>query len=1309
MPITTGLGEIFQYVLQVKPGYENQYSLSDLRTIQDWVIKKQMTGMKGIVEVSSFGGFLKQYEVSVDPEKLASMNVTVDELLTVLGENNANTGASYMEKGPNALYIRSVGMVASLDEIGNIYIKNLNDIPIYVKDVATEIKFGSAKRFGAMTMNGKGEVVGGITLMLKGADSYATVAKVRERIEKIKKTLPEGIDIVPFIDRASLIDKTINTVSKNLLEGGLIVIFVLVLLLGNFRAGIIVASVIPLSMLFAFGMMHLTGVSANLMSLGALDFGLVVDGAVVIVEGLLHALNHSKFRTKLSQQEMDNSIVDTSGKLMRTAVFGQVIILIVYIPILALVGIEGKMFKPMALTVSFAILGALILSLTYVPMISSIFLSRKIEHKKTFSDRIMNFLDSLFVPTLKWVIRLKYYVIGLSLILFIGSILIFIRLGSVFIPTLEEGDLAMQMSMVPGTSLQQVVKTTTIVEAQLIQHFPEVINVVSKIGTAEVPTDPMGMEDTDIMIILKNKDEWVSAKTREELVDSMKKMLESLPGVSFEFSQPIQLRFNELMTGTKADIAIKIFGDDMNQLFDQANKAASIISGIKGAADIKVEQVEGLPQLIIKPNRQKLALHGISVMDVNRSIRSGFAGEPVSVVYEGEKKFDMVLRFAQKSREDVQVFDRIYLRGHSGQLVPLSALCDITQSKGPMLISRENAQRRIVIGINVRNRDIQSLVNEIQQSLDQKLDLPEGYFVTYGGEFENLQHAKKRLAIAVPIGLLLIFILLFFAFGSLKDAIMIYTAVPLAVIGGIVALFLRGMPFSISAGVGFIALFGVAVLNGIVLIGYFKQLELEGNTNVLKRIIYGTRTRLRPVLMTAAVASLGFIPMAISQSAGGEVQRPLATVVIGGLITSTLLTLILLPIIYLIFSGKKSKPVTAILTILLLISVFTSFAQSPKDTMRLTVNQLLDSAAMYSPQLKNAELDVRIAKSDISSAWNIPNTEFSLQRGQINSSLVDNYFNVSQSLGNIFHHALNTSYLKQRVELMKNFSLQKKQEVKWQIWGMAEELMIADERKKILQKELESMTEMSRITHQRYLASDIDLISKLSVEQQAVKIQHAMLEWEAGYQQILNLLQLYCGIKNPFMIEDQSAELSIESIIQAQENTTDIPMIKNYVLQQELSKKNVAVNASQFAPTFNGAYFNQQLEHISGFQGFFVGVGIPLISPSVYASVKTAKYEVAKSTNELEFQTNKTKNELKNLKLQLFNSKQKLLDYEQKLLDESNEVIKQIQQRYTFGDLDYTGYIIHYQQAISIQYEYLDEKLKFKQLLLAYLFISGKI
>jgi cobalt-zinc-cadmium resistance protein CzcA len=908
-PVTTGLGEIYQYVLHPKKGYEKKYTAMDLRTIQDWIVRKQLLGTVGVADVSSFGGYLKQYEVAVNPDRLRSMNVSLAEIFTALEKNNQNTGGAYIEKQPNAYFIRGIGLVNSLEDIEKIVVRtNASGIPLLIRDVA-KAKYGNAIRYGAMTRNDEGEVVGGIVLMLKGANSDEVIKNVKMRIAQVEKNLPEGVVIEPFLDRTKLVNNAIGTVSTNLIEGGLIVVFVLVLLLGNLRAGLVVASVIPLAMLFAVSMMNLFGVSGNLMSLGAIDFGLIVDGAIIIVESVLHriSINNETASRILSHSDMDNRVYESTKRMMSTASFGQIIILIVYLPILALVGVEGKMFKPMAQTVSFAILGALILSLTYVPMMSALFLSKNTLHKINISDRIIEFLQRAYKPLIEFSLKRKSFIIISSLILFALTLFVFVRMGGEFMPTLEEGDFAVETRLVQGTSLSQTIEIMQKAAGIIKKNFPEVKEVIGKIGSSEIPTDPMPIESGDMMIILKDKSEWTSADNREELAEKMSEALEVIPGVEFGFQQPIQMRFNELMTGARQDVAIKIFGDDLNVLAENANKVSKVIQNIEGAQDIYVEKVSGLPQVQVKYDRDKIAQYGLTIYDVNHVLKTAFAGEVAGVVFEGEKRFDLVVRLDSGFRTKIEDVKDLYVPLPSGNQVPIEQVADVQFKEGPVQVSHEDAKRRIYVGFNVGGRDVESVVKEIQKKLEEKIKLPAGYYTSYGGTFQNLTEAKNRLAIAVPVALLLIFILLYFTFHSFKLTILIFTAIPLSAIGGVFSLSLRDMPFSISAGVGFIALFGVAVLNGIVLIAEFNRLKEEGEEDIYERVRKGTIIRLRPVIMTAAVASFGFLPMALSTSAGAEVQKPLATVVIGGLITATMLTLIVLPVLYILFSGKRKQ------------------------------------------------------------------------------------------------------------------------------------------------------------------------------------------------------------------------------------------------------------------------------------------------------------------------------------------------------------------------------------------------------------------
>lgn len=905
-PVTTGLGEIFQYTLHPKKGSEEKYSAMQLREMQDWIVARQLYGIPGVAEVTAFGGISKQYEVAVNPVRLKAMNVTIPEIFDALEKNNQNTGGAYIDKKPNAYFIRGVGIVSSITDIENILVKKQpNGIPVIIRDVA-KVQLGSPPRYGAMTYNGEKEVVGGIVLMLKGANSAEVVARVKDRMPTIQKSLPDDVVIEPFIDRTNLISRAINTVETNLIEGALIVIFVLIIFLGNIRAGLIVASAIPLSLLFALAMMNVFGVSANLMSLGAIDFGLIVDGAVIIVEATFHALFLSKQKRRLTQEEMDRTVHKSAAQMMNSAAFGQIIILIVYFPILSLQGIEGKMFKPMAQTVSFAIVGALILSLTYIPMMSALFLSKNISHKKTFADRMMSFFQKQYAPILQGAIKFKYAVVSIAAALLLVTFVLFRNMGGEFIPTLEEGDYAIEFVLPQGSSLTQT--TETVMQAErMLKKYPEVKMVVGKTGSADIATDPMPPEASDLMVILKNKKDWTTTKDFYALADSMRKTLSQIPGVIAEPSQPIQMRFNELMTGIRQDVAVKIFGENMDTLNAFAQKVANAIRPIKGITQPQVERVSGLPQIVVKYDRARLANYGLNIEDVNNIITTAFAGQAAGVVYENERKFDLVVRLDSAYRTSIEDVSELFIPTADGNQIPVSQVATVSYQVGPTQISRDEGRRRIVVSFNVSGRDVKTVVEEVQQALDKKVKLAPGYFYSYGGTFENLEKASKRLMIAVPAALLLIFVMLYFTFRSAKQATLIFTAIPMSAIGGVFALLLRGMPFSISAGVGFIALFGVAVLNGIVLIGTFNQLAKNGWTDIIARVKQGTKIRLRPVLMTATVASLGFLPMAISTGAGAEVQKPLATVVIGGLITATVLTLVVLPLLYILFTKKNKE------------------------------------------------------------------------------------------------------------------------------------------------------------------------------------------------------------------------------------------------------------------------------------------------------------------------------------------------------------------------------------------------------------------
>lgn len=990
-PITTGLGEIYQYIVRPKKGFEDQYNAMDLRTIQDWVIRKQLLSTPGVADVSSFGGYLKQYTIEVDPQQLYARKISLSDVFEAVNANNQNAGGSYIERNKSALYIRTEGLASSIEDLENIVVKEpSNHVGIKLKEIA-QIKMGSATRYGAMCYNDEGEVAGAVVMMIKGENSMEVIAQVKTRMEEIKKQLPEGVEIDAFLDRTKMVKNALTTVETNLLEGAVIVLLVLVLFLGQWRAGWIVASVIPLAMLFAIGMMNLFGVSGNLMSLGALDFGLIVDGAVIVVEGILHQLHHPANQ----RQDRDNVTIESTSRTMTSVIFGQIIILIVYFPILALSGIEGKMFIPMAQTVSFAIIGAFILSMTYIPMMSALFLKPDKSNQPNFSDRMIVKIQVAYHKRLLQARKNQKVVLVTSFSLMIIAFVILNKMGGEFIPELEEGDFAVETRMLLGTHLNTTIEASQKAAGLIKGKFPEVEKVVTKIGSGEIPTDPMPMEACDMIVVLKDKKLWTSAKTFDELAQKMNDTLSVFPGVSVGFQFPVQMRFNELMTGARQDVVCKIFGENLDTLSRYAVQLGQIMSTIDGAQDVYVESLMGMPQAVIQYNRPALSQYGVSIEEVNSMIQASFAGRISGCIYEGEKKFNINVRLDQNKTKETRDISHLWIETQHHGKVPLSALASISTEDGVNQIQREEAQRRIIVGFNVRDRDIQSTVDELQAKIEEQVRLPQYYRIEYGGTFENLQAAKSRLAIAVPVSLLLIFLLLYFAFGSVGQGLLIYSAIPLSAIGGVFALVMFGMPFSISAGIGFIALFGVAVLNGIVLMSEFNRLEKEGCEDTWQIILQGTKTLVRPILMTAAAPSLGFIPMVISSGAGAEVQKPLALVVIGGIISATILTLFVLPLLYAWFHQRKLKR-ASVSRIAIFIPIFIMVAMEGNAQNELTEAQCIQWAKTASPVVIEK---IRLEQKNVQSRSKIfeEETNVFFEYGNVNSMALDNRLGVQQS------------------------------------------------------------------------------------------------------------------------------------------------------------------------------------------------------------------------------------------------------------------------------------------------------------------------
>ena len=1298
-PVTTGLGEIYQYTIRVKEGFENKYSAMDLRTIQDWNVRRQLIGVKGVADVSSFGGYLKQYEIAVNPAQLQSNNITINDVFSALENNNQNTGGAYIEKGPTVLFIRSEGLVGSIDDIQNIVVKNLdNGTPVLIRNIA-EVRLGSATRYGAMTYNGQGEVSGAVVMMLKGANSNEVIVSIKNKIAQIQKTLPEGVMIDPFLDRTKMVDNSISTVTKNLMEGALIVIFVLVLFLGNLRAGFLVASVIPLAMLFAIIMMNLFGVSGNLMSLGALDFGLIVDGAVIIVEAVMHTLTHSKrFSTvnKLSSDEMDLEVKGSASRMMNSAVFGQIIILIVYLPIFTLEGIEGKMFKPMAQTVAFALLGAFILSLTYIPMMSALFLSKTISHKKTFSDKMMERIERVYQNALEKILLFPKAIIGSVVGLFIVAVFILTQMGGEFIPVLPEGDFAVETRVLPGSNLKTSMDAVSTGARILLKKFPEIEKIVGKTGSSEIPTDPMPIDATDMMIVLKDKSEWTSASTYEELEAKMSKELEAVPGVSFGFQYPVAMRFNELISGARQDVVCKIFGEDLDTLALYAKKLGDICKTVDGNSGLYVEAATGMPQIVIDYNRSSIAQYGLNIKDINKVVNTAFAGQSSGLVYEGEKRFDLVVRLSGAQRKDLADVQNLLIPISNGMQIPLSQVAKVEIIEGPNQIQREDAQRRIVVGFNVRGRDIQSMVKELQQKVEKKLKLPPGYYVTYGGAFENLVAAKQRLSIAVPVSLLLIFLMLYFAFKSVKQGLIIYSAIPLSAIGGILALALRGIPFSISAGVGFIALFGVAVLNGIVLIAEFNRLKSEGMDDLKRIVIQGTKIRLRPVLMTAFVASLGFLPMALSSGEGAEVQRPLATVVIGGLLIATFLTLFVLPILYVMFEkgiNLRPKKIKTITTIIVL-GLFFSF-QNTNAQEKISIDKAIETALENNLKVKNQKLNSDYLQKMTRTGYDIPNTGIISEYGQFNNNMNDVKIGVSQSI------KFPTVYKRQKQLLVAqaktgewNEALQKKELVK-EVTSVFYELIYIKEKEKLLLKSDSIYTGFLRKSTLRFDKGESNVLEKSTAENQSGQIKIQLQEVQTDYKIVLSQFKMILNADKDFV--PFSDKLKIDFDEKLSDNTVvNYPSIKLFEQEVNSNKAEISLEKSKKLPELIGGVYWQTFKTNTAVQDNYngvygqLGMAFPLFNSSFSSRTKALETKTQIAENNLNFEKLKLQNHYQNLLQEYQKNKTTIEYYETKALKSVDLVTNAANKKFINGDINYLEWVMLINQNTEIQSNYIE-------------------
>jgi len=1307
-PISTGLGEIYQYTLETEPGYEEKYSTTDLRTIQDWLVKRQLSGIPGVVEVNTWGGHLKQYEIAVSPHLILALGLSVTDILTAVESGNSVAGGGYIEKDGRSYFIRGEGLIGSLADIESIVVTERNGIPVYVHDIA-RVGYGHATRFGAITGNGEGEKVLGQIMMLKNGNSREVIRAVKNRVSEVQKALPEGVYINAFLERSELIKKTTTTVAENLLFGCLIVIFVVILLLGNLRSGLIVASVIPLVLLFAISLMYVFGIDANLMSLGAIDFGIIIDGAVIIVEFIAFRINAKggeigALAGSKRQSLMDSVTFEGASKMMNSAVFGQLIILIVFIPVLSLSGVEGKMFKPMALTFSFALVGAMILCFTYLPVAASVFLKPRNLGNRNLSDRLMQFLTRLYIPSITWSLGHKRLILAISVLLLVFSGYLYTRMGGEFVPTLDEGDFVIQPVLPTGTSLGKTIEITTQIERILKGSFPEVLQVVSRIGAAEVPTDPMSMEESDIIIRLKPIKNWVSADNKDELAEKMKEALAVIPGLELEFTQPIEMRFNELITGVRADVAVKIFGDDLQVLHEKAAEVARVIQNVAGASDIVIEKTEGLPQMSVVYNRQLVARYGLKIDDLNRLVSMAFSGYTAGSVFEGEKRFDMVIRFDKPFRMNLDDLQNLPVDLPAGGQIPLKEIADIGYTEGPAKISRDNTRRRIVVGINVRDRDMQSVVEDIDALIISQVKLPPGYYITYGGQFANLKSAANRLKIAVPIALLLILIMLHFAFQSFKDALMVFTAIPLSAVGGVVLLWTRGMPFSISAGIGFIALFGIAVLNGIVLIEYFKELEQEGLASARERVIKGTSQRLRPVMVTAAAAALGFLPMALSTSAGAEVQRPLATVVIGGLISSTLLTMIVLPVLYCLYENRgkdflrfKTRPKAVLFAVFL----FGTFSLKAQQT--LSLEEAIRIAERNNNELQAYQLQAEKSLLNRSNAFDLPGTDvyYSYDANNFAENMKPlHVFGIQQSLETPVNYIIKRQVLNKESDIQFRNAEIKRMKLAGEVSLQYEKLLVTYQKLKrlgVLDSLYRQMEGAAVRNDQLGESAYLDLLTVRAKSAQVGLLKNeAENELLAARHRFSSLLQtdsvyrLPDQIPFPLVPDSVPAYLALGNQLQNQKSALALARHR-----YELSRLLPGLHVGYFVGINNS--FSDK-----AYPGYEIGVSIPLVfGPYVnrarmaaidrqiairqmlnHASLQEAELAVLRSEMDVYYNS-----------LNQFNRSGNIL---------SEELEKYARLSYEQGQIDFFRYIQSLEQAEWIQLDYLENLLKYNHAVLRF-------
>ncbi|MFN7600997.1 MAG: CusA/CzcA family heavy metal efflux RND transporter [Bacteroidota bacterium] len=1312
-PVSTGLGEVFQYIIRPKDPNDKSFSLTEIRTLQDWYIRRQLLGIKGIAEVSGFGGYKKEYQATLKLERMRALGITIDELFDALATGNSNTGGAYIEKDNKAYTIRGIGLAASLDEIGNTVIRVNNRIPILVKDVA-DVDFGHSIRYGAITVNGEGEQVGGIIMMVKGENGSAVIRRIKERMKIIQARLPEGLVIEPFIDREKIVSKAIKTVGTNLVEGALIVVLVILAFLGNWRASLLAASVIPLSMLFAFGLMRQFDVVGNLMSLGAIDFGLLVDPSIIIVESvvfyLAFAMTKHTREEGMSQVEKEDVIIEATQKVKKSVVFGGLIILIVYFPILTLSGIEGKMFAPMAKTVSFAILGAIILALTYVPMMSSLILEppKSADHHG-WSEVAVQFLYRLYEPLIRFGLRSRNTIIAIAVGILVSGVVAFKFIGGEFIPKLAEGDLVIETNLPVGTSMTETIALSKKIQKMLLDAYPdEIERIVSKIGTSEVPVDPMPMEAQEIVVVLTDKSEWKKAHDQEELVEQIAVLLQRYPGIVNSIQQPIENRVNELMSGARTDVVVKLFGSSLDTMVVKGNQIIKIIKGVEGAADVQENKIFGLPQINIKYNRTAMARYGITVQQVNRAVLTAFAGARAGTVYENDKRFDLTLRLSPEDRAKAESIGSLIITDKEGDPIPLKELADINEEIGPSEIGHENLQRRMNIGFNVRGRDLESVVNDAMKQINAQVNLPAGYTVDFGGEFENFRRAKARLAVVVPISLLIIFGLLFATFGTVKDSLLIYSVVPLSAVGGVFSLLIRGMNFSISAGVGFIALFGIAVLNGILIISRFNELEQEGLTDVNERVLQGLKDRFRPILMTSAVAALGFLPMALSTSAGAEVQKPLATVVIGGLFTATILTLLILPVIYTFFVKKPKMPNTRFIATSVVMFTLLAGSASAQQHQLIPLDSAIAVALKKNPEMTLAQQRIDQQISLRPATFNLPTPDlvFEAPTGQ---DLRPGVLQVIDYPGVYTAQGRSQRSRIRLTETEKDITINN---LKFRLRTAYNQLQFLVARTRLLQSQDSVYDDLLKVNEIRYRVGQISSLEKINGESQYKRIQYTLKVSRNELRNAKYQFNLLMGRPNDTTYIP--AEALKKSSYQFEFTPVDTSYISNNPLL-DYSFRNVALNRNLLKverrrrlPGPVLGYLNQGTPDTGLEPRLRLGITLPVWQWVFQANVNAAKKGIQIAQTQQQLTAYQLNTEYARAQADFRQFRDNVTYFETVGLAEAAEILRNARESFRLGSITYYQYLQNLELSYTIRQNYLETLKNYNQAVINLIYLKGE-